>query len=153
MPEYAALGILLSLIHISHMKNAAYDFHEAVTNQTRFVQRSRQHRPVTDTLECNAVVAADSQTDGGIHRNGHAPIPSTGIAIHGIAMAQHIHWKNAMLVKTSQFAERDNSLVRHADHVAQIFAHIYKCDVAAILAIAPVHRSGGKVNANEVVEY
>ena len=51
---------------VPHVEYAADDLHEAIANQAGLMQRCRQHRPVADALEGEAIIAADGQTNGGI---------------------------------------------------------------------------------------
>ena len=117
------------------------------------MQRCRQHGAVADALEGEAVVAADGQTDGRIHRDGDTSVPAAGVAIHGIAVTHDAHREDPMLIETAEFAELDDRLVGHADDIAQVLLHIDEHDVAEVLAVALVHRAGGKIDAHEIIEY
>ena len=58
-----------------------------------------------------------------------------------------------MLVETTESAERDDRLVRHANHIAQVLLHIDERNVTEVLAVALVHRAGGEINTHEIVEH
>ena len=126
---------------VPHVELAADDLHETVADQTGFVQRSGEHRPVADALEGQPVVAADRQADGRVHRHRDPPVPAAGVAIDGIAMAHHVHREDAVLVEATQSAERDHRLVRHANDVAQVLLHVHERDMAEVLAVGLVHRA------------
>ena len=85
-------------------------FTKAVADQAGLVQRCRQHRPVADALEGEAVIAADGEADGGIDRDGDPATPAAGIAVHGIAVAHDVHREDPVLVETAQPAKRDDGL-------------------------------------------
>ena len=117
------------------------------------MQRCRQDRPIADTLEGQSVIAADGEANRGFDRHGDPAAPAAGIAVHGIAVAHDVHREDAVLVEAAQPAKRDDGLIRDTNDIAQVLLHVDEGDVAEVLAVALVHRAGGKIDAHEFIEH
>src|SRR5262245_49624155 len=112
--------------NVPHMEYVPDNLDKRISDQKGLPQRCRENRPIPDSLECEAAIAADGETDGGLDGYRHSPAPAAGISVDGIASAHHVHGKNAVLVEAAEFARLDDRMFRDTDRIPQVLLHVDK---------------------------